>query len=90
MSESKMLFARIARRTLVGPSRAQPFPVGERESWPRLATQPRPVSRPVFSRLFFPCSAPKSPDKDLFLSFEIPCSVPARSRNRRIANQATS
>ncbi len=89
MSESKMLFARIARRTLVGPSRAQPFPVGERESWPRLATQPRPVSRPVFARLFFPCSAPKAPDNDLFRALEIPCSAPDPACKRWVAKPAT-
>ena len=58
-------------------------------SGPPVTTRPRPVPRPVFAHLFFPCSAPKSPDNSLFRSLEIPCSAPAPARNRRVANPAT-
>ena len=69
-----------------GVRRAVAVAKGGRESGflAALTTWLRPVSRPVFARLLFPCSAPKSPDKSLFWSLLIPCSAPARARNRRV------
>ncbi len=89
MDESRMLFARAARRALIGPLTSATHPGWGRESWSRLTTRPRPAARPVFAHLFFPCSVPKAPDNDLFRTLEIPCSAPASPHNRRVVKPTT-
>ena len=46
----------------------------------------RPLLRPRFARLFFPCSAPKLPDNDLFSDLLISL---IRVRNRQGVNKTT-
>ena len=48
MDESKMVFARAARRALVGPLTSATLPGWGRESWPRLYNLAAPGAAPRF------------------------------------------